>query len=242
MNSSAAFPAPTPQWPMAPGSFNLCYITDRQQLRSESLSLRIQKAIQAGVDLIQIREKDLSARELLQLAKHAVAAARGRGEAQDPLSGPALFQGSRIVVNDRLDVAMAAEAHGVHLGTQSMPARVVRSMVPEKFLVGVSCHSLEEARAAESSGADYILLGPVFETPSKLAYGPPLGLEKLRGVATLVKIPVIALGGIAVSRVWPCLEAGAAGIAGIRVFQECESLEVRVAELRALIASFRFVA
>jgi thiamine-phosphate pyrophosphorylase len=224
---------------MASGSFNLCYITDRQQLRSESLSLRIQKAIQAGVDLIQIREKDLSAREQLYLAKHAVDAARELYVAQDPLSGLAVFQGSRIAVNDRLDVAIAAEAHGVHLGTQSMPARAVRAVVPEDFLVGVSCHSLEEARAAESSAADYILLGPLFETPSKLAYGLPLGLEKLREVASLVKIPVIALGGITVNRVSLCLEAGAAGIAGIRLFQECESLEARVAELRALIASLR---
>jgi thiamine-phosphate pyrophosphorylase len=225
---------------MAPSSFNLCYITDRRQLRSESLSLRIQKAIQSGMDLIQIREKDLPARELLQLAKYAVDAAGGRDAAQDPLSGFGVVQRSRIVVNDRLDVALAVEAHGVHLGTQSMPARAVRAIVPQNFLVGVSCHSLQEARAAESSGADYILLGPVFETPSKLAYGPPLGLEKLREVASMVKMPVIALGGIGVNRVWPCLEAGAAGIAGIRLFQECESLEARVAELRALVASFRF--
>lgn len=208
---------------MAPSSFRLCYITDRHLLGSESLQQRIQQAVQASVDLVQIREKDLPTRELLSLVQGAVDAARGRGP-----------EASRIVVNDRLDVALAAGAHGVHLGTQSMPARLVRAMLPEDFLVGVSCHSLAEARAAESSRADYILLGPVFETPSKLAYGPPLGLENLNRVASQVRIPVIALGGITIGRVKPCLENGAAGIAGIRVFQECESLEALVHALRAM--------
>lgn len=208
---------------MAPRSFRLCYITDRHLLGSESLQQRIQQAVQAGVDLVQIRERDLPTRELLSLAQGAVDAARGRGP-----------EASRIVVNDRLDVALAVAAHGVHLGTQSMPARLVRAMLPEEFLVGVSCHSLAEARAAESSRADYILLGPVFETPSKLAYGPPLGLENLHEVTSQVRIPVIALGGITIGRVKPCLENGAAGIAGIRIFQECESLEALVRALRAM--------
>lgn len=113
-----------------------------------------------------------------------------------------------------------------------MPAPLVRAMLPEDFLVGVSCHSLAEAREAESSRADYILLGPVFETPSKLAYGPPLGLGKLREVTSQVGVPVIALGGITVDRVNLCLENGAAGVAGIRLFQECESLEAMVQALR----------
>ena len=172
--------------------------------------------------MVQIREKDLAARDLLDLAKAAVAAANRRGS-----------EGSRVVVNDRLDVALAAEAHGVHLGTQSMPADVVRRSVPQDFLVGVSCHSLQEALAAGAAGADYLLLGPIFETPSKLAYGSPLGLARLREVALHVKTPVLALGGITVDRVKACLEAGAAGIAAIRLFQDCDSLEARVRELRA---------
>jgi thiamine-phosphate pyrophosphorylase len=132
-----------------------------------------------------------------------------------------------------LDVAVAAGAAGVHLGNQSLPASAVRAIVPPGFLVGVSCHSLEEAFAACSGGADYILLGPIFETPSKLAYGLPLGLEKLREATTRVKFPVLALGGITVERVKLCLEAGARGIAAIRIFQDCASIEERVRELRA---------
>jgi thiamine-phosphate pyrophosphorylase len=139
---------------------------------------------------------------------------------------------TKIVVNDRLDVALALGAAGVHLGTQSIPAAAVRRIAPAGFLVGVSCHSLEEAQAAEAASADYILLGPIFETPAKVQYGPPLGLEKLREVAAKLRIPILALGGITVDRVKSCLVAGAAGIAGISVFQSCASIADRVRELR----------
>lgn len=203
-----------------PGPFQLCYITDRRALEPKPLLPLILEAAHAGVDLIQIREKDLATRDLMELASAAVGAAQQAGS------------GSRVVVNDRLDVAMAVSAAGVHLGNQSMPAREVRKLVPEDFLVGVSCHSLHETLEAESAGADYALLGPIYETPSKLQYGPPLGLEKLREVAARVKIPVLALGGITVERVRDCLEAGATGIAGIAVFQSCESLVQRIGELR----------
>jgi thiamine-phosphate pyrophosphorylase len=206
-----------------PGTFHLCYITDRHQLPPASLWLRIKEAIRAGVDLVQIREKDLPTRELLGLVSAAMAAAGGPEGA-----------GSLVVVNDRLDVAWAAHAHGVHLGTRSLPARVVRGIVSCDFLVGVSCHSLQEALAAESAGADYLVLGPIFETPAKLAFGPPLGLGKLQEVTSRVRIPVLALGGITRERAPACRDAGATGIAGIRIFQECDSLEPLVGELLPL--------
>jgi thiamine-phosphate pyrophosphorylase len=136
------------------------------------------------------------------------------------------------MVNDRLDVALAAKAHGVHLGTRSMPVELVRSLEPQEFVVGVSCHSLEESLTAQAAGADYILLGPIFATPSKLAYGPPLGLAKLRELTLQVTIPVFALGGISRDRAAICLQNGAAGIAGIRIFQDCDSVEALVRELR----------
>jgi thiamine-phosphate pyrophosphorylase len=200
-------------------SLRLCYITDRLALRAKPLLPLIQEAVRAGVDLIQIREKDLGARPLIELARATVEWARGTG--------------TRVVVNDRLDVALALGACGVHLGTQSVPAQAVRRWVPDDFLIGVSCHSLEEALAAESAGADYIVLGPIFATPSKLAYGLPLGLGKLGDVAQRVRIPLLALGGIDVKCVKPCLAAGATGIAGISIFQQSDSLQACVRELRA---------
>jgi len=207
---------------------HLCYITDRRQLRSVSVADVIREAIRAGVDLVQIREKDLATRELVALVEEALSVARepGRG-------------GTLVVVNDRVDVALAAAADGAHLGVHSLPVQVVRRFVPHAFVIGVSCHSLAEAMAAESGGADYLVLGPVFETPSKLGYGPPLGLAKLREVASRIKIPVLALGGITVDRIRPCLEAGASGIAGIRIFQDCESIQEQVRKLRAQMEKSR---
>ena len=200
------------------GPFRLCYITDRQALEPSALPTRIAEAARTGVDLIQIREKDLATRELIELTRQAMESARGTA--------------ARIVVNDRLDIALATGAAGVHLGRESLPASEVRRLAPAKFLVGVSCHSLEEVREAESAGADYVLLGPIFATPSKLRYGPPLGVEKLREAARQVRIPILALGGITVESARDCRAAGAAGIAAIRLFQESELIGDLVAALR----------
>ena len=199
-------------------NFQLYYITDRSQLRAPTIAHLITRAIAAGVDWVQIREKDLPARSLLSLSRAAVEQSRsGR---------------TRVIVNDRMDVALAAQAHGVHLGTRAMPIDLVRRLAPQEFVVGASCHSLSEALAAQARGADYILLGPIFSTPSKLQYGPPLGLGILREVTLQVSIPVFALGGIKLERVAPCRENGAAGIAGIRIFQDCESLDDLIRQLR----------
>lgn len=203
--------------------FNLCYITDRRALAPEPLERRIAAAIDAGIGLIQIREKDLPTRELLALAAAAAEQARGTR--------------SRIIVNDRLDVAIAARAAGVHLGGQSLPVGAARWAAPQGFLIGVSCHSLEEAVAADAAGANYILLGPVFETPSKIRFGPPLGLERLCAITEKVKTPVLALGGVTPDRVRACLAHGAAGVAGIRLFQNCDSVMNRARELLAINAS-----
>jgi thiamine-phosphate pyrophosphorylase len=203
-------------------NFQLCYITDRRQLRSVSLAAIVRESVRAGVDLVQVREKDLTGLKLIGLVEEVLSAAREPG-----------LGGACVVVNDRVDVALAVGANGAHLATQSMPARVVRRLVPRGFVMGASCHSLDEAIAAESGGVDYLVLGPVFETPSKLGYGPPLGLETLRNVTSRIRVPVLALGGITVERVRSCLEAGASGIAGIRIFQDCESVQERVRELRA---------
>ncbi|HTV55964.1 MAG TPA: thiamine phosphate synthase [Terriglobia bacterium] len=206
-----------------PRLFKLCYVTERQGLEDGALPGLLREAIDARIDMIQIRERDLGSRELVSLVKDAVS--YGRGTA------------TLITVNDRLDVALGTGTAGVHLGGHSLPAACVRAVAPTGFLVGVSCHSIEDVLRAEMAGADYVLLGPVFETPSKLVYGRPLGLSLLSEAASRTTIPVYALGGVTVDRAMQCLEAGAAGIAGIRLFQDPASLRTRVAQLRAQVAS-----
>ncbi len=197
----------------------LCYITDRKQLPGGDPLPVIRAAIAAGVDLIQIREKDLATRPLLDLARAAVAIARGTV--------------TRILVNDRLDVALAAGAAGVHLGTESLPVDAVRSHYPD-LLIGASTHNREEITRAARGGANFAVFGPVFETPSKRQYGPPVGLDALREAVKAAKIPVLALGGVTLQNAKSCLEAGAAGIAAITLFQSAASLARVVEELRWL--------
>ena len=177
---------------------------------AEILHDAIVRAAESGASWIQIRDKDLPARALLDLARFAVAETRA--------------DGARVLVNDRLDVALAANAAGAHLGENSVPVEAVNEWRREAgrtdFLVGVSCHSLASARAAERGGADYIFFGPVFATPSKASFGPPQGIERLREVCASLKIPVLAIGGIDWENARECMEAGAAGIAAIRLFQD----------------------
>jgi len=175
-------------------------------------------AVMAGADWVQIREKDLPGRKLFELARAAVRAAIEAGGRK-----------VRVLINDRLDVALAAGVAGVHLGGESLPAReVVRwcrsGNAPADFLIGVSCHSLEQAREAENAGADYVFFGPIFDTPSKRAFGAPQGISNLAGMCRAVRIPVIAIGGVDAENEKECLRAGAAGIAAIRLFQETSKL------------------
>jgi len=179
-------------------------------------------AARAGVDWIQLREKDLSGRALAELLREAVRRV------------PA---GCRILLNDRLDVACALGAGGVHLGEESLSVEDARRLVrgrseAQDFMVGASTHSLAAALSAEKAGADYLVFGPVYSTPSKAQYGPPQGIERLTEVCHAVSLPVLAIGGITVENARACLEAGAAGIAAIRLFEEARDLGAVVDALR----------
>jgi thiamine-phosphate pyrophosphorylase len=154
-----------------------------------------------GVDWIQIREKELPARELMRLVRRCVGL------------------GAKVLVNTRVDVAIAAGAAGVHLPAGSIAASEWRGITPNGFLIGVSCHSLEDVLLAEKEGADYVLFGPVFAPLSKTSDLAARGLDELRRVSLAVTIPVLALGGITNANAAACVEAGAAGVAGISMFR-----------------------
>ncbi len=247
-----------------------CYVTDRASLSRRDLRLlatdhgnqpaspenptlddalapllaplleSIAAAAAAGVHWIQLREKDLAARDLARLTGTAIArcALLNSGTANSWASP------SRIFVNDRLDVAIAEGASGVHLGENSLPVsdakRLLRNVAtdrqPVEFLTGVSCHSLSSAQAAATAGADYIFFGPIFPTPSKQMYGPAQGLERLAEVCRAVSIPVLAIGGVNAENAARCLDSGASGIAAIRLFQQPDELQAVASLVRSLTA------
>jgi len=179
----------------------------------------LQAAVDAEVPLFQIREKALQSRVLYELTTRAAEITRGSK--------------TRLLVNDRSDIARAAGADGVHLTTQSLPAHVVRKVYGAQFLIGVSTHSLQAAREAAQAGADFVVFGPVFETESKRVYGAPQGVEKLREVTSeLGDFPVVAIGGIAFENVENCFAAGASGIAAIRLLNDATGLVSIVEKIR----------
>jgi thiamine-phosphate pyrophosphorylase len=184
---------------VGPPDFDLCLITDRHQTQGRELLWVLESALTGGVRAIQLREKDLSARELFYLAEKTRKLTAAHG--------------ARLFINDRVDVALAVAADGVQLGKNSISAQAARELLGLERLIGVSTHSLEEARQAENQGADFVFFGPVFYTPSKAVYGAPQGIEQLKKIVENVALPVYAIGGIKPENLSEVIRAGARGVA-----------------------------
>jgi thiamine-phosphate pyrophosphorylase len=178
--------------------FNLYLITDRT-LTVYGLTDAVTAALNAGVRAVQLRERDLSIRELVTLA-HTLRKITKKFDAL-------------LFINDRVDVALCTGADGVHLGANSIPIKAVRKLVGDSLYIGASCHSLKDAANAESEGADFITLGPVYETPSKMQYGSPIGLLPIRSAKKSLNIPILAIGGIKLDQITGIKKCGADGIA-----------------------------
>ena len=201
-------------------------ITDRKLVtRHSSLVTAVKEALKGGVKAIQLREKDLSTRELLRLAYKMRELTKKYN--------------AKLFINDRLDIALAVKADGVHLTQNSIPADAVRKAVhaclpdrqASRFLIGVSTHSLKEARGAERAGADFITLGPIYRTPSKLKYGSPLGIDTLREISKKIKIPVFAIGGVKGSRIKDLKKAEAYGVAMISEVFRAVDIQKKAGEI-----------
>jgi len=208
------------------------YITDRKQLphngsREQALREKVRAAFAAGVDYVQVREKDLEAGPLAALVEELA-------RVPEKLGRPAAAQPSaRLLVNDRLDVARTCAADGVHLPADSLPVAQVRECVGRDWIVGVACHSVAEVERAAAGGADHVLVAPVFDTASKPGM-QPMGLARFEEICRRSLIPVFALGGVNLENARSCVEAGAKGLAGIRLFQQSADLASLCQHLRRL--------
>ena len=189
-------------------NFSLYLITDRKNARGRDISFVVEEALKGGVQAVQLREKDLSSRDMYTTA-YILRKLTARYDAQ-------------LFINDRIDIALAVDADGVHLGNSSIPMHRARKILGENRLIGVSCHNTVSAITAQENGADFITFGPVYYTPSKAVYGDPVGVDKLEGITELLNIPVFALGGINRKNAPQVIEAGAHGIALVSAVMAAE--------------------
>ena len=197
--------------------FKIYLITDGKQIVNSSLYAAVKRALDGGVKAVQLREKELDTRELLKQAYKM-------RELTDKYS-------AKLFINDRFDIALAVGADGVHLTQAGIPVDAVRITVKNKLVIGVSTHSLKEAREAEKGGADFVTFGPVFRTGSKVKYGPPVGLDALKQVSSRLRIPVFALGGIKVNRIKKVKTAGAFGVSMISEILKADNIKAKAGEV-----------
>ena len=184
---------------MPVADFDLYLVTDRNQTEGRDLIWVVEQALDGGVDAVQLREKDLCGKDLFLLAE----AARNLTSRY----------GARLFVNDRIDVALAVEADGVQLGNATIPIAAARQMIGAERMIGVSVHALPEAQDARQAGADFIVFGPTYFTPSKASYGPPQGLAPLQKIVEKISLPVYAIGGVKLSNIDELKLTGMRGIA-----------------------------
>jgi thiamine-phosphate pyrophosphorylase len=203
--------------------FDLYVITDRQQTGGRPLRMVVEAALRGGARALQLREKDLPPRELYPLAQEMRQLTHAYG--------------ARLLINDRIDVALAVDADGVQLTTTSLPTRVVRQLLGPGRLIGVSTHNLAEAQAAAAEGADFVVFGPVFFTPSKAPYGEPVGLAALRAVRAGVGLPILAIGGVKTANLAQVLAVGADGIAVISAIIAADDPTAATQDLLATLQS-----
>jgi thiamine-phosphate pyrophosphorylase len=195
----------------------LFLVTDRHQTNGRPLVPLLQRVLTTAAPAIQLRERDLSARELVTLAREVQAVTASRS--------------SHLLINDRIDVALALEGVGVNLRSNSLPVLVARQLLGAQRLLGISVHAVEEAVQAELQGADYVIFGPIYETPSKRMFGPPLGIHTLEKACRLVRIPIIGIGGVTVARAREMRRAGAFGVAVITAILSAADVESATREL-----------
>jgi len=198
-------------------SSRLLVVTDRRQTNGRPLVPLLQRVLTAAAPAIQLRERDLSARELVTLAREVQALTASHR--------------SQLLINDRIDIALALEGVGVHLRSNSLPVSVARQMLGAQRLLGISVHAVEEAVQAESQGVDYIVLGPIYETPSKQMFGPPLGIHTLEKACKLVRVPIIGIGGVTAARAREMRCAGAFGAAVITAILSATDVESAASKL-----------
>jgi len=203
---------------MADSLLHLYLITDRQRTKGRPLLDVVDAALQGGVDAVQLREKDLPGGALFALASR--------------LRELTHRHGARLLINDRVDIALAVGADGVHLPVDSFRPKDARRLLGADALIGASTHSVEQARAAATDGADFVVFGPVFETPSKRAFGTPLGLASLAQVTQAVAVPTLAIGGLTAGRVPSVRDRGAFGVAVIAAIMAADDPRAAAAALR----------
>ncbi|MEO6307001.1 MAG: thiamine phosphate synthase [Nitrospiraceae bacterium] len=198
-------------------SSRLLVVTDRHQTNGRPLVSLLQRVLSAAAPAIQLRERDLSARELVTLAREVQVLTSSRR--------------SQLLINDRIDVALALEGVGVHLRSNSLPVSVARELLGAQRLLGISAHTVEEGLLAQSQGADYIVLGPIYETPSKQMFGSPLGIHTLEKACRLIRIPIVGIGGVTAARAREMRCAGAFGAAVITAILGADDIESATREL-----------